>query len=180
MSGFGLRIRLLNRVTGNCCAGLTGSRAPGGIAMPSTKELVLKTENHIERNPRCYRYTSNRIPVCSDDVGCILGWMAHFSAEHGYGVLTPEAIARMTCDPLYACKNVGYNHFFKRLDECYPLYRGHWRSDATHAVAALSCLRRSAPRSPRSSGLGTDARSGGRRQPALRSVPGIPGSQSQS
>src|SRR5216684_8664065 len=54
----------------------------GGIAMPSTKELVLKTANHIEKNPRCYRYTSNRIPLCSDDVGCILGWMAHFSAEH--------------------------------------------------------------------------------------------------
>jgi hypothetical protein len=115
--------------------------------MPSTKDLVLKTATHIEKSPRCYRYTSNRIPQCSDDVGCILGWMAHISAEHDCGVLTPEAIARMTCDPLYAC-NVGYNDFFKRLDECYPLYRGHWRSDATHAVAALRAYAARYPEAP--------------------------------
>jgi hypothetical protein len=124
------------------------------MAMLSTKELVLKTANHIEKNPRCYHYTSNRIPLCSDDVGCILGWMAHFSAAHLCGVLTPEAIARMTCDPLSAC-NVGYNHFFKRLDECYPPYRGHWRSDAAHAVAALRAY---AARYPEALGLPVWAR----------------------
>jgi hypothetical protein len=122
--------------------------------MPSTKELVLKAANHIEKNPRCYRYTSNRIPLCSDDVGCILGWMAYFSAEHECGGLTSEAIARMTCDPLYAC-NVGYNDFFKRLDECYPPYRGHWRSDATHAAAALRAY---AARYPEALGLPVWAR----------------------
>jgi len=116
--------------------------------MSSTRELLLKTANHIEKNPRCYRYTSNRIPRCAHDTGCVLGWMAYFSAEHDCGdVLTPEAIARLTCDPLYAC-NVGYNDFFKRLDECYPIYRGHWRSDATQAVAALRAYAARYPEAP--------------------------------
>src|SRR6202030_2389549 len=106
------------------------------LAMFSTKELVLKTVGHFERNPQCYRYTCNRIPQSSCELGCVLGWMAHFSGEYNHGVLTPDVIARITCDPVSAC-DVGYNDFFKRLDECYPLYRGRWRSDVTHAVAAL-------------------------------------------
>jgi hypothetical protein len=104
--------------------------------MLSTKELVLKTVIHLERRPQCYRYACNRIPQSAYSVGCILGWMAYFADEHEDDVLTPAVIARITCDPPYACE-VGYNDFFMRLDECYPIYRGHWRSDATHAVNAL-------------------------------------------
>jgi hypothetical protein len=105
------------------------------IDMFSTRELVLKTIDHLDNNPHCYRYTSNLIPQSSRQPGCVLGWMAHFSGERG--VLTPSIIARITCDPVFAC-DVGYNDFFKRLDECYPLHLGHWRSDATHAIAALA------------------------------------------
>jgi hypothetical protein len=112
-----------------------------------TKELVLKTVGHFERNPQCYRYTSNRIPQSSCDLGCVLGWMAHFSGEYNHGVLTPDVISRITCDPLSAC-DVGYNDFFKRLDECYPLYRGSWRSDVTHAVAALRAYAAKYPEAP--------------------------------
>jgi hypothetical protein len=115
--------------------------------MFSTKELVLKTAAHLDRNPRCYRYTFNRIPQSRYGRGCLLGWMAHFSGEQTYGVLTPDLIARITCDPLSAC-DVGYNDFFKRLDECYPLYRGHWRSDAGHAVAALRAYAAKYPEAP--------------------------------
>ena len=117
------------------------------LAMLSTRELVLKTASHIERNPRCYHYTTNRIPRCADDVGCILGWMTHFASGREHSLLTPEAIARTTCDPVYA-SNVGYNDFFKRLDECYPIYRGHWRSDAKHAVAALRAYAAEYPEAP--------------------------------
>jgi hypothetical protein len=115
--------------------------------MLSSCELVLKTANHIERNPRSYRYTINRIPRCLNDTGCILGWMAHFAREHGHGLLTSRIIARMTCDPVYAC-SVEYNDFFKRLDECYPIHRGHWRSDAKHAVAALRAYAAQYPEAP--------------------------------
>ncbi len=61
--------------------------------LPSA-ELVLKTANHIEKNPRSYRYASNQIPRCSNDVGCILGWMAHFASAGDYESLTPELIAK--------------------------------------------------------------------------------------
>jgi len=73
--------------------------------------------------------------------------MAHFASDREYSLLTPEAIARMTCDPVYA-SNVGYSDFFKRLDECYPVYRGHWRSDARHAVAALRAYAAEYPEAP--------------------------------
>jgi hypothetical protein len=114
--------------------------------LPSA-ELVLKTANHIEKNPRSYRYASNQIPRCSNDVGCILGWMAHFASAGDYESLTPELIARITCDPVYAC-NVAYNDFFTRLDECYPIYRGRWRLDAKHAVAALRTYAAQYPQAP--------------------------------
>ena len=104
--------------------------------MFSTKELVLMTVDHFERNPQCYRFTSIRIPQASYEPGCVLGWMAHFAGEHNYGVLTPDVIARITCDPVSAC-DVGDNDFFKRLDKCYPPIRGSWRTNVTHAVAAL-------------------------------------------
>ncbi|MBV8804537.1 MAG: hypothetical protein JO042_05810 [Sinobacteraceae bacterium] len=120
--------------------------------MLSCSALALKAANHIEKNPFSYRYRNNRIPRRSIDSGCILGWMAHFAFERGW--LTPEVIARITCDPVYAC-NVGYNDFFERLDECYPLHRGHWRSDARHAVAAL---RSYAARYPQAPGLPVWAR----------------------
>ena len=115
--------------------------------MLSSCELVLKTADHIERNPRSYRYTINRIPRCLNDTGCILGWMAHFACERDHGVLTSWIIARITCDPVYAC-SVEYNDFFKRLDECYPIHRGHWRSDAKHAVAALRAYAAQYPEAP--------------------------------
>ncbi len=115
--------------------------------MLSSSELVLKTANHIERNPRSYRYADNRIPRCSNDPGCVLGWMAHFASARDCGSLTPEVIAAITCDPVYAC-NIGYNDFFKRLDECHPIYRGHWRSDAKHAVAALRAYAAKYPEAP--------------------------------
>jgi hypothetical protein len=115
--------------------------------MLSSCELVLKTANHIERNPRSYRYTINRIPRCLNDTGCILGWMAHFACERDHGSLTSQIIARITCDPVYACR-VEYNDFFKRLDECYPIHRGHWRSDAKHAVAALRAYAARYPEAP--------------------------------
>jgi hypothetical protein len=115
--------------------------------MFSTQELVLKTAEHLARHPRCYRYTSNRIPRSRYGRGCVLGWMAHFSGDHTHGLLTPGIIARITCDPLTAC-NVGYNDFFKRLDVCYPPYRGHWRSDAVHAVAALRIYAAEYPEAP--------------------------------
>jgi hypothetical protein len=115
--------------------------------MLSSSELVLKAANHIETNPLCYRYRNNQIPRRLSDTGCILGWMAHFAAECDCGSLTPEVIARITCDPVYAC-NVAYNDFFKRLDECYPIYRGHWRSDAKHAVAALRAYAARYPEAP--------------------------------
>jgi hypothetical protein len=73
--------------------------------------------------------------------------MAHFSGERGCGELTPDVIARITCDPVSAC-DVGYNDFFKRLDECYPLYRGPWRSSVTHAVAALRVYAARYPEAP--------------------------------
>jgi hypothetical protein len=113
--------------------------------MLSSSELALRTANHIEKNPFSYRYTSNRIPRSANDAGCILGWMAYFALERGW--LTPEVIARITCDPVYAC-NVGYSDFFKRLDECYPLQRGHWRSDAGHAAAALRAYAARYPQAP--------------------------------
>jgi hypothetical protein len=53
-------------------------------------ELVLKTANHIEKNPRS----------------------------------------------------------FTRLDECYPIYRGRWRLDAKHAVAALRTYAAQYPQAP--------------------------------
>ena len=115
--------------------------------MLSSSELALKTANHIERNPFSYCYTSNRIPRSLSDTGCILGWMAHFASELDCGWLTPEVIARITCDPVCAC-DVGYNDFFKRLDECYPIYRGHWRSGAGHAVAALRAYAAQYPEAP--------------------------------
>jgi citrate lyase beta subunit len=115
--------------------------------MFSTRELVLKTADHFAMYPRCYRYTSNRIPQSRFEQGCVLGWMAHFCGEYQHGVLTPEVIARVTCDPLPAC-NVGYNDFFKRLDGCYPLYRGHWRSYARHAIAALHAYAARYPEAP--------------------------------
>ena len=115
--------------------------------MLSSCELVLKTANHIERNPRSYRYAINRIPRCLNDTGCILGWMAHFACERDHGWLTSQIIARITSDPVYAC-NVEYNDFFKRLDECYPIHRGHWRSDAKHAVAALRAYAAQYPQAP--------------------------------
>lgn len=113
--------------------------------MLSSSKLALQAANHIEKNPFSYDYTSNRIPRGSDETGCILGWMAQFAAERGW--LTSQVIAKITCDPVYAC-NVGYNDFFKRLDECYPLYRGHWRSDAGHAVAALRAYASRYPEAP--------------------------------
>lgn len=113
--------------------------------MLSSSELVLKAANHIEKNPRSYRYTSNRIPESLQDVGGVLGWMAYFARERGR--LTSEVIARVTCDPVYAC-NSGYSDFFKRLDECYPVYRGHWRSGARHAVAALRAYAARYPEAP--------------------------------
>ena len=73
--------------------------------------------------------------------------MAHFASQQDYGSLTPEIIARITRDPVYAC-NVEYNDFFKRLDECYPIYRGHWRSDAKHAAAALRTYAARYPQAP--------------------------------
>jgi hypothetical protein len=115
--------------------------------MLSSCELVLKTANHIERNPRSYRYTINRIPRCLSDTGCILGWMAHFACECDHGWLTSEVIAKITRDPVYAC-SLEYNDFFKRLDECYPIHRGHWRSDAQHAVAALRAYAAQYPEAP--------------------------------
>jgi hypothetical protein len=115
--------------------------------MFSTQELVLKTADHLARHPRCYRYTSNRIPRSRHGQGCLLGWMAYFSGEHKHGLLTPDIIALITCDPLTAC-NVGYNDFFKRLDVCYPPHRGHWRSNAMHAVAALRVYAAAYPEAP--------------------------------
>jgi hypothetical protein len=115
--------------------------------MCSTRELVLKTADLLEKRPQCYRYTSNRIPQSSYGSGCVLGWMAYAAGEHGRGELTPDGIARITCDPLSAC-DVGYNDFFKRLDECYPLYLGPWRSDVTHAVAALRAYAAKYPEAP--------------------------------
>jgi hypothetical protein len=104
--------------------------------MFSTKELVLMTVDHFEMNPQCYRFTSNLIPQSSYESGCVLGWMAHFAGEHHYGVLTPDVIARITGDPVSAC-DVGDNDFFKRLDKWYPSYYGSWRTNVTHAAAAL-------------------------------------------
>jgi hypothetical protein len=118
-----------------------------GVPMLSSSELVLKTANHIEKNPRSYCYTTNRIPLCLNDTGCVLGWMAYFASEGDFGFLTPEVVARMTCDPVYAC-NIGYNDFFRRLDECYPVYRGHWRSEAKDAVAALRTYAAQYPEAP--------------------------------
>jgi hypothetical protein len=115
------------------------------IEMFSTGELVLKTIDHLDNNPQCYRYTSNLIPQSSCQPGCVLGWMAHFSGERG--VLTPSIIARITCDPIFSC-DVGYNDFFRRLDECYPLHLGHWRSNATHAIAALRAYATKYPAAP--------------------------------
>jgi len=115
--------------------------------MLSHRELVLKTARHVEKNPRSYRYTINRIPTYASDRGCILGWMAHFASVRNYGSLTPEVIARITCDPVYEC-NIGDNDFFKRLDECYPIYRGHWRSDVKHAAAALRAYAAKYPEAP--------------------------------
>lgn len=115
--------------------------------MLSTRELVLKTIDHLDNNPQCYRYDTNVIPQSSCQQGCLLGWMAHFSGERECGVLTPAIIARITCDPVFAC-DVGYNDFFKRLDECYPLYLGQWRSDATHAIAALRTYANKYPEAP--------------------------------
>jgi hypothetical protein len=115
--------------------------------MLSTRELVLKTVAHLELRPQCYRYTCNRIPRTEYSGGCVLGWMAYFADEHAHDVLTPEVIARITCDPPYAC-GVGYNDFFRRLDECYPIFRGHWRSDVTHAVGALRAYAEKYPEAP--------------------------------
>jgi hypothetical protein len=115
--------------------------------MSSTKELALRTADHFEKSPQSYRYTANRIPQSSYEPGCVLGWMAHFSGEHQFSELTPDVIARITCDPVSACE-VGYNDFFKRLDECYPLYRGPWRSNVTHAVAALRAYAAKYPEAP--------------------------------
>jgi hypothetical protein len=115
--------------------------------MFTTRELVLKTAAQIERRPGCYRYTCNRIPRSDYGTGCVLGWMAYFAEEREYDVLTPAVIARITCDPLSVC-GVGYNDFFRRLDECYPVYRGHWRSDATHVVSALRQYAAEYPEAP--------------------------------
>ena len=115
--------------------------------MLSHRDLVLKTASHIENNPQSYCYTINQIPRYASDRGCILGWMAHFSAMYDDDILTPEIIARTTCDPVYTC-DVFYNDFFRRLDECYPIYRGHWRSDAEHAVAALRAYASQYPEAP--------------------------------
>jgi hypothetical protein len=115
--------------------------------MLSHHELVLRTATHIEKIPRSYCYLINRIPRYASDRGCILGWMAHFAAVCDYDTLTPEVIARITCDPVYAC-DVFDNDFFQRLDECYPLYRGRWRSDAEHAVAALRAYAARYPEAP--------------------------------
>jgi hypothetical protein len=115
--------------------------------MFSTKDLALQTASHLERHPRCYRYTLNRIPRFDHDVGCVLGWMVYFSGEAECQALTPQVIAAVTCDPVCDC-DVGYSAFFRRLDECYPLYRGHWRSHAMHAVAALRAYAAEYPEAP--------------------------------
>jgi hypothetical protein len=115
--------------------------------MFSTKDLALRTADHLETSPHCYRYTANRIPQSSREPGCVLGWMAHFSGECQCSELTPDVIARITCDPLSAC-DVGYSDFFKRLDECYPPYQGLRRSNVTHAVAALRAYAAKYPEAP--------------------------------
>jgi hypothetical protein len=115
--------------------------------MFSTQELVLKTADLLEKRPQCYRYTCNRIPLSSYGSGCLLGWMAYYSGERRCAELTPDIIARITCDPVSAC-DVGYSDFFKRLDECYPLYRGPWRSNVMDAVAALRAYAARYPQSP--------------------------------
>jgi hypothetical protein len=117
------------------------------IDVLSSKELVLKTVDHFERNPQSYLYTCNRIPQSLCAQGCVLGWMAYFSGGHQDGMLTPDVIARITCDPISACA-IGDNDFFKRLDECYPAHRGHWRLDVTHAIAALRAYVEKYPEAP--------------------------------
>lgn len=36
----------------------------------------LRAADRIENNPSCFRWTETRIPHDSEDVGCVLGWVA--------------------------------------------------------------------------------------------------------
>src|SRR5882762_8231092 len=100
-----------------------------------SREAILKTAAFLETFPGQYDFMDSEVPRTCDSLGCVLGWMHHFSGMEG----RPVVCGLKLIDPR---RLIGMSDmmFYWRLTQLqYAIGENDWHMNAD---VAAKCLRR--------------------------------------
>ena len=99
--------------------------------MTTVYEAINLAADHIERNPKLFRFNANRVPEC-DTPGCAIGWVAHFRGHKVTGKFADDNVHGSAC---VAALGVNFYDFYDRMRAL--MTGGPWCDSAAICAATL-------------------------------------------